>query len=90
MNHPYKKVEEMPPPSIYLVELKKKKRKTKNNERLYSVHFLEKNNHFPFSLFPFFSSFLVGLGLNSGLCTCKAGTPPFEPHFQPYHFQLIF
>jgi hypothetical protein len=28
--------------------------------------------------------FFVGLGLNSGLCTYKAGTLPLEPHLQSY------
>jgi hypothetical protein len=30
----------------------------------------------------FFSFFLMGWGLNSGLCACKAGTVPLEPHLQ--------
>jgi hypothetical protein len=31
-----------------------------------------------------FFFFLVGLGLNSGFCTCKAGAPPLDPHLQSY------
>jgi hypothetical protein len=29
-----------------------------------------------------FGVFLVGLSLNSGLCTCKTGALPLEPHLQ--------
>jgi hypothetical protein len=29
-------------------------------------------------------------GLNSGLCTCKAGTVLLEPHLQPISFWLFW
>jgi hypothetical protein len=38
-------------------------------------------------LFSFFFSFFMGL--NSGLCTCKVGAQPFEPHLQPISALVI-
>jgi hypothetical protein len=42
----------------------------------------KKDSNFP-TMFPYlFIYLLVGLGLNSGLYTCKAGAIPLEPHRQ--------
>jgi hypothetical protein len=41
-------------------------------------------------LFGGFFVFLVGLGLNSGLCSCKAGIVLLEPHLQSILFWLFW